>query len=159
MIEWWLNHLANTDKIKKENLISCFLLLVNLIWPSDYGIHFYSDTLITMQQVIDEKPDLVERFLRASLKGWRYAIAHPVEAVDRNLNMPGSRIMNSRPTCLPPCPPLAHTGKDNIGWMEARVWQNMHRVLVDQHILEDPIEVLDKTYTLKFLRKYTADKP
>jgi hypothetical protein len=43
--------------------------------------------------------------------------------------------------------------------MEKRVWQNMHRILVDQNILEAPIEALDTTYTLQFLRKiYTADK-
>ena len=36
----------------------------NLIWPSDYGIHLYSDTLITANQTIAERPDLVARFLQ-----------------------------------------------------------------------------------------------
>jgi hypothetical protein len=48
--------------------------------------------------------------------------------------------------------PLVHTGKDHIGWMEAHVWQNMHRILVDQRILEAPIQALDKTYTMQFLK-------
>ena len=36
----------------------------NLIWPSDYGIHLYSDTLITANQTIAERPGLVVRFLQ-----------------------------------------------------------------------------------------------
>jgi CheY-like chemotaxis protein len=34
--------------------------------------------------------------------------------------------------------------------MEARVWQNMHQVLVDQNILAAPIGALDKAYTMQF---------
>jgi NitT/TauT family transport system substrate-binding protein len=131
---------------------------VNLIWPNDYGIHFYSDTLIATQQMINEKPDLVERFLRASLKGWRYAIAHPDEAVDTTLKYAEIKDRKYQTDMFTALTPLVHTGKDHIGWMEARVWQNMHQVLVDQNILAAPIEALDKTYTLQFLRKiYAAD--
>jgi NitT/TauT family transport system substrate-binding protein len=133
---------------------------VNLIWPGDYGIRFYSDTLITTQQMIDVKPDLVERFLRASLKGWRYAIAHPVEAVDMILKYARIKDHELQASMFAASIPLVHTGKDHIGWMEDRIWQDMHRILVDQHILEAPIEALDKTYTLQFLRKiYITDKP
>ena len=56
-------------------------LKLNLIWPSDYGIHFYSDTLVTTDRMISEKPDLVTRFLRASLKGWQDAIEDYRQAV------------------------------------------------------------------------------
>jgi NitT/TauT family transport system substrate-binding protein len=129
---------------------------VNLIWPSDYGIHFYSDTLITMQQMIDEKPDLVERFLRASLKGWRHAIAHPVEAVDMILKYAKIKDRELQADMFTALPPLVHTGKDHIGWMQARVWQNMHQVLVDQNILAAPIGELDKAYTMQFLEKIYA---
>jgi NitT/TauT family transport system substrate-binding protein len=129
---------------------------VNLIWPSDYGIHFYSDTLITTQRIIDEKPDLVERFLRASLKGWRYAIEHPAVAVDTTLTYARNKDREFQKEMFAALTPLVHTGKDHIGWMEARVWRNMHRVLVDQRILEAPLEALDKAYTRQFLRKIYA---
>jgi hypothetical protein len=52
--------------------------------------------------------------------------------------------------------PLVHTGKDHIGWMQARVWQNMHQVLVDQNILAAPMGALDKAYTMLFLEKIYA---
>jgi NitT/TauT family transport system substrate-binding protein len=133
---------------------------VNLIWPSDYGIHFYSDTLISTQRMIEQKHDLVERFLRASLKGWRYAIANPDEAVDTTLKYAEIKDREYQTDMFTALTPLVYTGKDHIGWMEARVWRNMHRILVDQHILKGSIKALDKIYTLQFLRKiYTADKP
>ncbi len=50
----------------------------NLIWVEDYGIHFYADTLFTTDQMIAENPDLVLRFLRATLKGEQFAIENPV---------------------------------------------------------------------------------
>lgn len=49
-------------------------LKLNLIRPDDYGIHFYSDTLATTDRLISENPDLVMRFFRASLNGWREAV-------------------------------------------------------------------------------------
>jgi NitT/TauT family transport system substrate-binding protein len=133
---------------------------VNLIWPDDYGIHFYSDTLIATQQMIDEESDLVERFLRASLKGWRHAVKHPVEAVNTTLKYAEAKDREFQTDMFTALIPLVHTGKDHIGWMEARVWRNMHRVLVDQNILEGPVKALDKTYTMRFLEKIynTAEK-
>ena len=52
---------------------------VNIIYPDDYGIHFYSDTLYSTDKYITANPDLVLRFLRATLKGWTYAVEHPSE--------------------------------------------------------------------------------
>lgn len=50
---------------------------------ADYGIHFYGDTLISHQALVERDPELVERFRAASLKGWRYALEHPREIADR----------------------------------------------------------------------------
>jgi NitT/TauT family transport system substrate-binding protein len=64
-------------------------LKLNLIWPSDYGIHFYSDSLATTDRLISEKPDLVTRFLRATLRGWQDAIEDYRQAVTVTLKYPG----------------------------------------------------------------------
>jgi ABC-type nitrate/sulfonate/bicarbonate transport systems, periplasmic components len=55
----------------------------HLIQPINYGVDFYGDCLFTTAQRIVQDPDLVEGFRKASLDGWRYAITHPTEAVDR----------------------------------------------------------------------------
>jgi NitT/TauT family transport system substrate-binding protein len=50
---------------------------INLIYPDDYGIHFYGDVLMTTDDLIARNPDLVRRFMRAALKGWTYAVENP----------------------------------------------------------------------------------
>ncbi|MDP2152700.1 MAG: PAS domain S-box protein [Desulfobaccales bacterium] len=50
--------------------------------PQSEGIDFYGDTLFTLQKEIDEHPERASAFLKASLKGWTYAIDHPEATVD-----------------------------------------------------------------------------
>ena len=40
---------------------------------------FYGDCLVTSEKLARERPELVERFLRATRRGWRYAMDHPHE--------------------------------------------------------------------------------
>jgi|TARA_B100000315_G_scaffold221512_1_gene224932 ABC-type nitrate/sulfonate/bicarbonate transport system substrate-binding protein len=55
---------------------------VNIIDPRDYGIDFYGDNLFTGEQEIKDHPARVEKFRRASLKGWKYALQNKEEIVD-----------------------------------------------------------------------------
>lgn len=50
---------------------------VNIINPQSYGIDFYGDLLFTSRKELQQHPGRAERFLRASLKGWKYALANP----------------------------------------------------------------------------------
>ncbi|MDP0971489.1 ABC transporter substrate-binding protein, partial [Klebsiella pneumoniae] len=58
----------------------------NIISPVTYGIDFYSDILFTSQAEIDENPQRVEAFRRATLRGWRYAMDNPEQIIDLLLN-------------------------------------------------------------------------
>lgn len=50
-----------------------------VISPMDYDIDLYGDLLFTSESTLRTDPALVERFRRASLKGWDYALKHPKE--------------------------------------------------------------------------------
>ncbi|MGB1293378.1 MAG: ABC transporter substrate-binding protein, partial [Pseudoalteromonas sp.] len=52
-----------------------------LICPQKYGINVYSDILYTTQSVLAANPQMVEKFYKASLKGWRYAMMHLEESI------------------------------------------------------------------------------
>jgi ABC-type nitrate/sulfonate/bicarbonate transport system substrate-binding protein len=52
---------------------------VKVIRPGSHGIDFYGDTLFTSGKLARSNPELVERFRRASIKGWFYALEHPME--------------------------------------------------------------------------------
>ncbi|WP_169565728.1 GGDEF domain-containing protein [Neptunomonas japonica] len=53
-----------------------------LIEPRVYGIDFYGDLLFTRQKMLDEQPEIVEKFRAASLRGWKYAMDNPEEIAD-----------------------------------------------------------------------------
>jgi len=48
-----------------------------VITPMDYDIDLYGDLLFTSESTLRTDPEMVERFRRASLKGWDYALKHP----------------------------------------------------------------------------------
>ncbi|MEI6336463.1 MAG: ABC transporter substrate-binding protein [Methylococcaceae bacterium] len=50
--------------------------------PRSAGIDFYGDTLFTTEKQILDHPQRVKAFRDASLKGWRYAMAHPQEIAE-----------------------------------------------------------------------------
>ncbi|GAB4562913.1 MAG: ABC transporter substrate-binding protein [Anaerolineae bacterium] len=52
---------------------------VSIIEVADY-VDLPSNGLITSEQVIQERPDLVERVVRATLRGLQYTLEHPDEA-------------------------------------------------------------------------------
>jgi len=48
---------------------------------SDYGLAAYGNAIIANPETLKDKPDMVRRFVAATLKGVAYALAHPDEAV------------------------------------------------------------------------------
>jgi signal transduction histidine kinase len=57
-------------------------IATNILDPSSYGIDFYGDLIFTHESTVKNKPERVKAFVRASLKGWEYALDHPEESVD-----------------------------------------------------------------------------
>lgn len=52
-----------------------------ITWPFyEYGIQEYSNMIYTSQALLNSNPDKAVRFLRASLRGWEWAVEHPEEA-------------------------------------------------------------------------------
>lgn len=57
-------------------------IAVKAIRPINYGIDFYGDSLFTSETYLSDHPEQVEKFHRATLKGWNYALNHIEEVVD-----------------------------------------------------------------------------
>ncbi len=125
---------------------------VNVILPDHYGVHTYGDTLFTTDQLIEDNPNLVLRFLRATLRGWRWAIENSEKAGPLALKYNPTLDVAHQVAMMEASVPLIHTGEDQIGWMRHEIWQGTHDMLLKQNILDRPIDV-DKVYTMEFLRK------
>jgi NitT/TauT family transport system substrate-binding protein len=123
---------------------------INMIYPDDYGVHFYADTLFTTDDLISTKPDLVLRFLRATLKGWTYAVENPGEvpaAVQKYKPEADPVVELGRMTASLP---LVNTGEDHIGWMKPEIWSGMEQALRKHGIISAPLDVT-QVYTTQFL--------
>ncbi len=59
---------------------------VNIINPQDYGIDFYGDNLFTTREEVQQHPERVDKMIRATLKGWAYALRHQDEIIDLIIN-------------------------------------------------------------------------
>jgi NitT/TauT family transport system substrate-binding protein len=125
---------------------------INTIYPDDYGIHFYGDVLITTDDLIASDPELVQRFTRATLKGWTYAVENPdtigayvqVYQPDADPELEVARMIASIP--------LVNTGEDFIGWMKPQIWMGMERTLREQDVLATSLDI-SQVYTLQFVEE------
>ncbi len=54
---------------------------VNIINPQNYGIDFYGDNFFTSQKELTQHPGRVARMVRATMKGWKYALEHPEQII------------------------------------------------------------------------------
>ncbi len=117
---------------------------VNLIKPSDYGVKMYADCLFTTEEMIKNRPEIVRRFVQATLQGWQFAIKHPAKAVEIVLSHDAKlrkehelrMLLKSIPFILP------GSGKaDRIGEMDSMVWKEMEKTLFKQHIIKHRVDV------------------
>jgi NitT/TauT family transport system substrate-binding protein len=123
---------------------------INIIYPDNYGVHFYGDVIIATDETIKNNPDLVLRFLRASLKGWTFAVENPAAV--------GSIVVKAEPKAdvavenerMITSLPLINTGEDHIGWMKEELWSGMEKTLREQGILSKPMDI-SQIYDLQFL--------
>ena len=123
---------------------------VNIIYPDDYGIHFYSDTIYATDDYISANPDLVLRFLGATLKGWTYAIENPNLVAPMVAKYNPKADLQHETAQMTASIPLINTGEDHIGWMKPEIWTGMEQVLREQGVITTPLDV-SQAYTMQFL--------
>jgi NitT/TauT family transport system substrate-binding protein len=125
-VDVWPSYAINEPLAAEENGVK-----VKLLTPDQFGIKYYSDTLIVNERTLRERRPLVERFLEASEKGWRYALKHPDEAIDIVLKYDPTlkrdhemRMFNDMAKYL--------NATDPIFRMSPEIWQGMAEVLKRQ---------------------------
>jgi NitT/TauT family transport system substrate-binding protein len=50
------------------------------LFLGDFGLDIYSNSIGTTEDFLTKNPEVVKKFVRAALRGWQYALAHPQEA-------------------------------------------------------------------------------
>jgi NitT/TauT family transport system substrate-binding protein len=138
---WLTNELVNARETG---------LALNVVSPYDYGITFYADLLTVRESLIAEDPALVEKFVRATMRGWAEALQHPEKSAELSLQYNPQLDLPHEVRVLQASAPLIHTGTDRIGWMRDDDWQDMIRTLHEEGVIAQPIPASD-LYTTRFL--------
>jgi len=125
---------------------------VNTILMADYGVNMYADVLFATEDTINNNPELVEKFLRATLEGWQYAIDHNGEAIDIVLEYVTNGSRSHEMYMLNSSIPLIQTGETPIGWMKKDEWMQVQDILLEQNITDAEINI-ENVYTMDFLEK------
>jgi NitT/TauT family transport system substrate-binding protein len=125
---------------------------VNLILPQDYGVSIYANVLFASQKTLDERSDVVQRFVRATYKGYQYAIEHPDEAGDLALKYDDTLDVAFQRASMQAEIPLIDTGDVPIGTMDAPVWQNTNDILLQQGLIKSPVDT-STLFTNKYVEK------
>jgi len=128
---------------------------VNVILASDYGIDIYPNVIFTTEEMVATHPDLVEAFVRATTHGMQRAIEDPEAAtrltVARGTNLNPTSEAESMRLALP----LMNPAGSRPGMMTAENWRTAYRILHDQGLLTQQLDV-EQAYTLTFLDKAYA---
>jgi len=66
---------------------------INVIDFSQYGMNFPGQVIFTRKSTMKKQPELCKQMLKASLKGWAWAIDHPEAAVDIVLKHDKTKIL------------------------------------------------------------------
>jgi ABC-type nitrate/sulfonate/bicarbonate transport system substrate-binding protein len=121
------------------------------IYYRDYGVDFYNNLIFTNAQLVADKPDLVKRFIQATLRGYQYAIENPKEAASITLKYDKNLDVAFQQATLEAQIPLMDTGDAPLGWMDADVWANTQTILLDQGYIKSSVD-LAKVYTNAFIK-------
>lgn len=122
----------------------------NLIFYSDYGIQIYVNALFAPDTLLNSHPDLALRLVRATLKGYQYALDHPAEAAQFALKFDQNLDLKLQTAALEAQIPFIDTGDGALGSMELAVWQSTQDALVKQGFLGAPID-LQAVFTNRFI--------
>jgi ABC-type nitrate/sulfonate/bicarbonate transport system substrate-binding protein len=125
---------------------------LNAILASDYGIEVYANVIFTSEAMITNKPELIERFLRATIQGIQSAVQDPKGAAALATARNADLNLESETESMNRSLPLLNPAGGHPGTMRPEDWEITHQILLDQGILSKPLDV-KATYNLSFLEK------
>ena len=97
----------------------------HLLW-ADFGLPIYGHTYFVNNDLIAKNPKLIERFLRATHKGWRDAKADPAASIDAMVEqvagLDRTTLLATMPQILDLCV-TERSAKNGLGWIEPELMQ------------------------------------
>ena len=128
---------------------------VNTIYPFEYGIDMYPDVIITTEDMLQNQPDVVQRFIDATLQGLNQAVDNPEQATTITMqyapDIPEAVVRQSAQLQVP----LVTPRDAQAGIMSTEVWQLTHDLMLQEGLISDTVN-FNEAYDLTFVNAYYA---
>jgi NitT/TauT family transport system substrate-binding protein len=129
---------------------------LNNVVLSDYGIEDFQNVLVTTQTTIDENPDVVEQFLRATIDGIQFTLDNPEAAANLVQKYAPQADMAFTMASTLATVPLMRVMNTPIGTIDVDSWMPFAEILNDAGVLSTT-DGVSEAYTLDFLNKVHAE--
>jgi ABC-type nitrate/sulfonate/bicarbonate transport system substrate-binding protein len=123
---------------------------INLMYYKDYGVDVYINTIFVTGEFMQNNPDLIERFISATMKGYQYAIENTDEAAELALTYDEALDLAYQENVMKAQIPFIDTGSGPIGSMDENVWNITQEILLEFDLISAPID-LSTIYTNQFV--------
>lgn len=125
---------------------------LNFIYYKDYGYDVYINTLFITEELRQSNPDLVRRFVQATVKGYQYAIENTDEVAQLALTYDETLDLAYQQAVMQAQIPFINTGDGQIGTMNESIWTNTQNILLEFNLISQPID-LSTVYTNEFAQR------
>jgi ABC-type nitrate/sulfonate/bicarbonate transport system substrate-binding protein len=132
---------------------------VRVFRPTDYGVPGLGLTYITRQPLLAQDPDLLARFLKATLHAFEDARAQPDAAADLVMQYAPDEDRPHQRAMLDVELDMAQDGvapRLGVGWASHQQWQTLHDSLLGFGGLSGPTDV-DATFSDAILKRVYSD--
>ena len=124
-------------------------LTIDWLEYGQFNLDIYGNGLVTTERLIEEKPEIVRRFVQSTYKGYSYAVNHVDEAVAimiKHFPVLDQDVTQQQITGLAEL----IQGPDAMGWINEDKVANTLTFLTDAYDVEATISA-DEIYTVQFL--------
>ena len=135
-VDVWPGYLINEVLAAKEKGFA-----VNVVYPSDYGIDLYADTLLSTEKMLKEKPDVAKKFVAATLKGWNTAIAEPEEAAKVTVKFGDKLTYDHELAMMQASVALLKPDDKAVGSMDEAGWSSAQELLLAAGFQKQPVDI------------------
>lgn len=124
---------------------------------ADLGFNPYTSLLVTNQSRIDQQPELVQKMVSASIKGWDKYLAEPEETNQyihaqndqMSLEILAFGVDAMKPLCE------VQDGEGTTGHMTAERWETLHQQMLEIEAIEPGTVAPVEAFTTQFLTPQT----
>ncbi|MBC2742315.1 MAG: ABC transporter substrate-binding protein [Desulfosarcina sp.] len=115
--------------------------------PSEYGVRFVANSVVTSQKMMRQHPQTVQQFTRALLAGWQTAMEPANEtavilAVGEHDRDTSQAVMHRQLAVtrqmIQPDPDVP------VGHIDTAAWQQTEQIMIRQKLIPGPVNVIDR---------------